>query len=288
MVWGKPADNFRDLVWNFNYAAGHLWFVYMLVGLYLIMPLLSPWAEKVGRKELQAYLGIWLFTTMIPLFRSWLGGPAPAVYGPTGIPNLAQYPLWGEASWNAYGLFYYLSGFVGYMLLGLYFRKFVGPLSWGKTLSLALPLFLAGFGIGVAGFLHRVAADSGGVFPVSGSVGTIAVWETTWLNDSLGVALMAIAWILLLRKIQSPGPCYRSIVSPVSQAGYGMYLSHMLVLATVSGWLRSTLKLGTEGTLGIWTTPVQIISCATVSFILVAAGCVLIRRIPWLGSKIMG
>ena len=73
LVWGKPADNFRDLVWNFNYAAGHLWFVYMLVGLYLIMPLLSPWAEKVGRKELQAYLGIWLFTTLIPLFRSWLG-----------------------------------------------------------------------------------------------------------------------------------------------------------------------------------------------------------------------
>ena len=46
LAWGEPVQNFKDLLLNFNYAAGHLWFVYMLVGVYLIMPLLSPWAEK--------------------------------------------------------------------------------------------------------------------------------------------------------------------------------------------------------------------------------------------------
>ena len=50
-VWGEPADNFRNLLLNFNYSAGHLWFVYMLIGVYLLMPLLSKWAETVGRKE---------------------------------------------------------------------------------------------------------------------------------------------------------------------------------------------------------------------------------------------
>ena len=114
LVWGEPVQNFKDLLLNFNYAAGHLWFVYMLIGLYLVMPLLSPWAEKVGKKELQVYLGIWLFTTIIPLVRQWAGGSAPVIYGPSGIPNAAKYPLWGEASWNTYGLFYYMSGFVGY------------------------------------------------------------------------------------------------------------------------------------------------------------------------------
>ena len=67
LAWGEPVQNFKDLLLNFNYAAGHLWFVYMLVGLYLLMPLLSPWAEKVGKRELQLYLAIWLFTTVIPL-----------------------------------------------------------------------------------------------------------------------------------------------------------------------------------------------------------------------------
>ena len=197
LVWGEPVQNFKDLLLNFNYAAGHMWFVYMIIGLYLIMPLLSPWAEKVGKRELQVYLGIWLFTTLIPLIRQLVGGPAPVIYGPSGIPNAAKFPLWGEASWNAYGVFYYLSGFVGYMLLGLYFRKFVGELSWGRTLGIALPVFLAGFAICTGGFLGCVWADCHGVFPIEGPVGLAALWEGPWLNDTFGVALMTIGWILV-------------------------------------------------------------------------------------------
>ena len=288
LVWGEPVQNFKDLLWNFNYAAGHLWFVYMLIGLYLVMPLLSPWAEKVSKKELQVYLGIWLFTTIIPLLRVWLGGAAPVIYGPSGIPNPAKYPLWGEASWNTFGLFYYVSGMLGYLLLGLYFRRFVGELSWKKTLAIALPVFACGFAIGVFGFLRQVGADSHGVFPVEGPVGLAAIWETTWLNDSIGVAMMAIGWILVLRKIQSDGKFYRHVVLPVSNASYGMYLSHLLVLVLVSGWLRDALRLGNEGVLGLWTTPVQILLTALISYVLVALACVLIRKIPKLGKIIVG
>jgi len=288
LVWGEPVQNFKDLLWNFNYAAGHLWFVYMLIGLYLMMPLLSPWAEKVGKRELQVYLGICLFTTLIPLFREWLGGAAPVIYGPSGIPNPAKYPLWGEASWNTYGVFYYLSGMIGYLLLGLYFRKFVGPLSWKRTIALALPIFFCGFAIGVFGFLRRVGADAHGVFPIEGPVGLAALWETPWLNDSIGVTLMAIGWILLLRKIQADGTFYRRVVLPVSKASYGMYLSHLLVLVYVSAWLRNTLGLGTEGALGIWTTPVQILLTALGSYCIVALACVLLQKIPRLGRILIG
>jgi len=288
LVWGEPVQNFKDLVWNFNYAAGHLWFVYMLIGLYLVMPMLSPWAEKVGKKELQVFLGIWLFTTLIPIIRVWLGGSAPVVYGPSGIPNPAKYPLWGEASWNTYGLFYYISGFIGYLLLGLYFRKFVGELSWKKTLLIAVPVFLAGFSIGVFGFLGSVNADAAGVFPVEGPTGLAAIWETTWLNDSIGVTLMAIGWILVLRKIKADGGFYRAVVLPVSKASYGMYLSHMLVLGFVSAWLRNSMGLGADGVLGIWTTPVQILLTAVISYTVVAIICVLVQRIPKVGKWIIG
>lgn len=50
--FGEPVSNFKDLLLNFNYAAGHLWFVYMLIGIYLIIPMLSPWAES-GQSRLQ-------------------------------------------------------------------------------------------------------------------------------------------------------------------------------------------------------------------------------------------
>ncbi len=288
LVWGEPVQNFKDLLLNFNYAAGHLWFVYMLIGVYLIMPLLSPWAEKVGKRELQIYLAIWLFTTLIPLIRQWVGGPAPVIYGPSGIPNAAKYPLWGEASWNTYGTFYYLSGFIGYLLLGLYFRKFVGKLSWATTLGVAIPAFFIGFQICHRGFLNQVLADSGGVFPVEGPVGMAALWEGPWLNDTFGVALMTLGWILIFRKIESGGRFYEKILLPVSRASYGMYLCHLLLLVYVSGWIRNWLGLGEAGVLGVWTTPVEIITIAIFSFIGVALFSILVQRVPKIGKWLMG
>ena len=284
LVWGEPVQNFRDLLLNFNYAAGHLWFVYMLVGLYLIMPLLSPWAEKVEKKELQVYLVIWLFTTLIPLIRHLVGGPAPVIYGPSGIPNAAKFPLWGEASWNTYGVFYYISGFVGYLLLGLYFRKFVDELSWKKTLAIAIPLFLAGFAIGSVGFLSLSFSDSKGMFPVEGPVGLAAIWEVPWMNDGIAVALMTMGWLLLFRKIQGESRFYKGIVLPVSKASYGMYLCHLLVLSLYAPLFRSAMSSVCSP---VAATPLAILLTAICTFITVGIACVLIRKIPRIGTWIV-
>jgi surface polysaccharide O-acyltransferase-like enzyme len=287
-VWGEPATNFKNLLLNFNYAAGHLWFVYMLLGVYLLMPLLSPWAEKVEKKELQIYLGIWLFTTLIPLMRDWFSGfSTTVIYGPSGLPRQALFPLWGEASWNGYGTFYYMSGFIGYLLLGLYFRKFVGELSWKKTLAIAVPCYLAGFAITFVGFIWRVNETAAGVFPVGGLVEKAVWWETTWCNDTIGVALMAIAWILLIKKIKADGKFYQKVLLPVSKASYGMYLMHLLILVPICGMFRNMLGSGAEGILGVWTTPVEILASAAVAFVCTAIVSVIIRRIPKIGEYIV-
>ncbi len=287
LMWGEPVENFRGLLLNFNYAAGHLWFVYMLLGLYLLMPLLSPWAEKVGRRELGLYLGIFALTTFVPYIREALGGAAPVIYGPTGIPNPARYPLWGEASWNAYGLLYYFSGFVGYMLLGLWLRKFTGELSWRKTLLAAVPSLLAGGALTFGGFYRRILADAA-VFPFEGPVGIAALWETPICNDTVGVLLMTIGTILLLKKISCGGGFYRAAVLPASKAGYGMYLSHMVFLSVFAGLFRGWLGLGDAGRLGFWTTPAEILLTAAASFIATAVCCILVQKIPRVGKWIVG
>lgn len=288
LVWGEPVENFRNLIFNFNYAAGHLWFVYMLIGIYMIMPLLSPWAEKVGKRELQVYLAIWVFTLFIPLIRDWVGGTMVFTYGPSGLPRQALYPLWGETSWNSYGVFYYISGFVGYLFLGLYLRKFVGELSWGKTLAIAIPSYLAGFVVVFGGFLRRVYESAEGVFPVGGLVEKAVWWETTWCNDTIGVALMTLAWILLFRKITADGAFYKKVLLPVSKASYGMYLCHLLILVPICGWFRGWLGSGAEGILGFWTTPVEIIVSAVCAFVVTAIVSVILQKIPKIGKYIIG
>lgn len=303
LVWGEPVANFKGLLLNFNYAAGHLWFVYMLVGLYLIMPLLSPWASVVSRRELEVYIGICLVTSLFPFIREAAGAPA-LVFAADGLPSAAWHPLWGEASWNPFGTFYYLSGFIGYLLVGLYIRRFVsnsrltGVLGWS--------MFLLGAVLICHGFLQRMAlsADS---FPISGPVDLAVGWEAAISFCGLPVALTAVGLVLVFRRIgsssaqvpsfpaptsssfpASTGNLYRYLVLPLSKAGYGMYLMHMLVLASVSVWMRDWLGTGPDGVLGVWTTPVHVLATALLSFVVVGLLAVLLQRIPRLGKYIIG
>jgi len=279
LYWGEPVDNLENLLLNFNYAAGHLWFVYMILGLYLIMPLLSPWAEKVSKKELTICLAIWLFTTFIPLIRNWVDDGAFLVtHGPTGIPRQALFPLWGEASWNGYGLFYYLSGFVGYMLIGLWLRKFGSELSAKRSWLIAIPSFLAGFAICFGGFVKRVLESSRGAFPVEGPVDIAVLWETTWCNDTIGVALMTIGTVLMIRNIRCQGELYHRIIAPISKVSYGIYLGHMVALAFYSQLFRGLMTC----------TPLIILTTAASTFVTVSIIAVLVRKIPVVGKYIIG
>lgn len=289
VFWGEPVQNLKNLTLNFNYAAGHLWFVYMLIGLYLLMPLLSPWAEKVGRKELLAYLCLCFATGLVPLIRDAVAGDARAViYGADGLPRQAEYPLWGEAIWNSFGALYYLSGFIGYMLLGLYIRKYGPAWSRAKTFTVTSLMFIAGFAITAGGFIRRALADSGGIFPVGGDVGLAAGWETTWTFCSTGVMLMATAAVLVFRNIRCNSKFYDRLILPLSKAGYGMYLCHMFILAAFSGLWRNTFGIGQDGILGVWTTPIEIILTAICSFACTGLVSVLGQRIPKAGKWIFG
>ena len=128
-----------------------------------------------------------------------------------------------------------------------------------------------------------------GDFPIEGDVKLAVWWETTWCNDSLGVVLMSIAWILLFKKIKSSGKFYKGVILPLSKAGYGMYLCHMIILAPVSAYFRALLgALEGSQVLGFWTAPVSILLGALVTFTITGLISVLIQRIPKIGRWIMG
>lgn len=288
LVWGEPVQNFKDLLLNFNYAAGHLWFVYMLVGIYLLIPMLSPWAEKVSRRQLLFYLAVCFITTLIPFARMLFGGETPVIYGPSGIPAFAKYPLWGECSWNSYGVFYYFSGFIGYILLGLYVRRFVGHLTAMQTVVAGVLPWVVGFVICCGGFYALVESSAATGYPVEGAVGLAALWETPWFYDSTGVAFMAVGWIIVYKKISSSGRMYNRLTLPLARCSYGVYLCHMLILVYVSAYFRQWLGTGNEGLLGVWTTPVQIVLTAVVTYCFASIVSLLLGRVPRIGKYITG
>ena len=262
-VWAAGGEWGR-LFFNFPDEGGHLWFVPMLLGLYVLMPLLSPWAEKVSERELRGWLVAWLFTTTFPFLRRAWG----MFYGE---PPFGAVPyLYGECPWNMFGAFHYISGFVGYVLLGFWFRRFNAPRSWARTLSVALPTWLAGVAvIGVPFFRHT---DK---FPLSAPYSHAVNMEMSIEYCSLGVVLATVAAFMVFRKFDFAGAIYRHMVRPVSEASYGMYLMHMFILAPVSAALVPRLP-----------TPFAIVATAVAAFAASACVAIILRRIPVVGKWI--
>jgi len=258
--WGYLAFNFPD-------AGGHLWFVPMLLGLYLVMPLLSPWAERVTERELKGWLGLWAFTLTFPFLRVlWC-----AIWGAPPFGSMAY--LWGECPWNAFGTFHYVSGFLGYMLLGFYFRKFATAWSWTRTLGVAVPLWLVGAGIMAVGLW----AGIGGKFPVAAPYAAAVELERPIEYCSVGVAMTVVAYFLVIRMLNVQGWLYARVVRPLAMASYGTYLVHLAILLTLSAWLKPHL-----------TTSVGIVVVAALTFVIASAVSLTLGKIPKIGKWVFG
>ena len=133
-------------VFNFNYDTTPLWYLYMLVGLYLIMPILSVWLQQASRRDLKLVLWLWGTTLVLP----YIGMAAP-MHGYAG--NYGNPGILGVCDWNPYGTFYYVSGFAGYLVLAYYLVKYPPAWSWRRTLALGVPMFAVGYAITAFGYL---------------------------------------------------------------------------------------------------------------------------------------
>ena len=116
-TWGEVWHNILSIPFT-RQGHGVLWFLYVLIGLYLLSPVISPMLQKASKKELQFYLLFWGITLCYPLL-------APFV----------------ELTTDTYGILYYFSGFLGYFVLGYYLQNFKPQIGkWGVATLMIVPL----------------------------------------------------------------------------------------------------------------------------------------------------
>ena len=90
MSWEQSVADLKMLPFNFPSMAGHLWFMYPLISLYLIIPVVSPWLEKATAKEELTFLGLFVLSTFIP----W-------------IHRFVSPEILGECFWNNFSALWY-------------------------------------------------------------------------------------------------------------------------------------------------------------------------------------
>ncbi len=80
---------------------GILWFMYTLIGLYLLSPILSGFLKRATRQEVKFYLILWTITLLYPWLKEWV-----------------------VIDESPHGVLYYFTGFVGYYVLGYYLHTY--------------------------------------------------------------------------------------------------------------------------------------------------------------------
>lgn len=211
LLWGgmsaeQSLADLKHLPFNFPSMAGHLWFMYPLISLYLIIPVVSPWLEKASAKEELVFLGIFGVSTFIPWIHRFL------------------YPeIWGECFWNGFTMLWYCSGYLGYLVMAHYIRV---HLNWKRRRRaiVGAVCFLAG------------AAFTGWAFWQVGTPG-VAIetpkLEWAWEFCMPNVVLAAFGAFLLFTCIErKQAPAF---VSGLSRLTFGMYLMHMFYLVPIAG-----------------------------------------------------
>ncbi len=265
MTWEQSLADLKLLPFNFPSMAGHLWFMYPLISLYIIIPVVSPWLEKVSAKDERIFLGFFIFTTFIPWFR------------------LITPELWGECFWNNFSAFWYCSGYLGYLVLAHYIRV---HLDWDrrKRLTIGTLCFLVG------------GAFTGWSFWLKGTPGVLIPTpeiEWSWPFCTPNVLIQTFGLFLMFSCIgmrkgaagdASAGAASaaaagkESFVSRLARLTFGMYLVHMFFLAPIATWIIG-------GDVANPTIPVAIAipAIAILSYICSAAAVKLVSLLP--GSR---
>ncbi|MEG1586872.1 MAG: acyltransferase [Bacteroidales bacterium] len=205
MSWEQSIRDFKLLPWNFPSMAGHLWFMYPLISLYLIIPVVSPWLERSKAKEELIFIGLFIVSCFIPWIQRFI---APEI--------------WGECFWNKFSMLWYFSGYLGYLVLAHYIRF---HLNWTqkKRLIVGSVCLLSGALFTGWSFWQQ------GVPGVSIDTPTLE-WAWEFCTPNVLCATFG-AFILFTCIKQAKTP---KIIASISEMSFGIYLMHMFFLSNIA------------------------------------------------------
>jgi membrane-bound acyltransferase YfiQ involved in biofilm formation len=184
------------------------------------MPIINSWLLQATQKEIKTVLYIWGISLILPYIKMF----AP-IMGYTG--NYGHMGLFGECDWNIYGTFYYISGFIGYLILAYYLKTY--PLQWStkKMAIICIPMFLIGYAITSIGYII-----TNKYFP-----GNYAYLEILWYFTGINVFMMTFPIFVAVQKINNKP---NTTLSNIAKLTFGVYLCHFVFTFVSYDFYNST------------------------------------------------
>lgn len=220
LLWGgfdstTATKDLSRLLLNFPTMAGHFWFLYPLLGLYLFIPVISPWLRQATKREEQFFIALFLLSTCMPYLNRWFG------------------ELWGECFWNQYHLLWNFSGYLGYLVLAHYIRVHI---DWSCTKRFWVGLSAMIIGAAVTIYSFYVQA-------IPGVAHSTPVIEVGWAFCTINCVVLTFGAFLLFTCIKATS-APKAIIN-LSNLSFGMYLVHIFWLALCVSLIKDGLSLPT-------------------------------------------
>ena len=204
----------------FHPVEGLLWYVYVLLVIYVTLPLVSKCIEAIGKRGVEVVLGLWVLSSFIPY----------------------QHGVFIEASQYSHNMFGAFANYYGYVLLGYYMHRYGLPVftrehgwKWGLLLALGIivmPLF---------------------EFLVQGHFGITWQQHIDTITNDISINNIAMATLLFAlvqhfaprRYDRKDWPATATWWPLLSKCTFGIYLSQMFILRQViwpltASWLGRT------------------------------------------------
>ncbi|MFZ2539078.1 MAG: acyltransferase family protein [Oscillospiraceae bacterium] len=233
----------------FDRSYYHLWFVYDIFIIYLISPLLKKIVINSTKKELEYWLGLWFIATILY----------------SSIQQLLMF-----IGLNGYTYIHILNipfvfGLTGYYILGYYLHHYNLPKKLRMVIYIgaAISVFFAIFGTYTLSVSKNILNES---------LYSHFALTTAIISMAIFIAIKNINWEKFLAE------SFQKLLGTLSDATFGIYLIHMMLIINFSGRLSFLLSKS----YALYTISIIIISFV-LSFIFVK----LIQLIPYVGKNIV-
>lgn len=192
--------NIPKILINFGVEIGHLWYIYMLIGIYLFSPIISPWIKEATIGQFIYFLSFWSVSNCL-------------VYLHLIFPQ-----IWGECSWNNTPMLQSFTGHFGYAVLGAFIKIHLENYNFYW-----LGFIFLGVGYAITTLIYEYEYC---YLKINGPYNI----ELSKNFHTINVAMISCGFFLLLRKIQCNNQIIVNFIKDVALKSYGMYLAHMIIL----------------------------------------------------------
>jgi surface polysaccharide O-acyltransferase-like enzyme len=175
-------------------AEFHLWYIYMLIGLYLFIPLLQPWVKVSGNKALLYFIVICAITIVLKQ---------------VGVLAMSMLDL------------RYFDGYVGYLVLGYYMAHRMTITT--QIRNAAIAILLLGFGVTFIG-TYLMTSEKGSFYD--------GLYDYPTLNVMF--LSVGVFTIIKSSVYKSSNRMLARIKALINNYAFGIYLCHPLIMIGLS------------------------------------------------------